>query len=162
MRYYVPESGGAPLLGTAALQAIDRVRVALDQANGLLDALGQPTTKTMYLVSGPCTVDRDVDGHVTRVHGNVLATHERAGSVTSASDVIVADDGSAALALADDMDEISEHLGTTVRGQALPQRRDLVAESALPTRVKAAIDKTRAVAELERAIGIAVRKAERG
>lgn len=131
-RYYVPEQGGAALTGPAALQAIARVRVALDQANGLRDAAGNPTTKTMYLVRGPCTVDRDVDGRVTRVRGNVLATHERGGTVTSDSNVVVGDDGTVALELPDELDEIDEHLGTTVRGVAIPSRGGGAGEGTRP------------------------------
>lgn len=153
MKYFVPESGGAPLTGPAALQAIDRIRVALDQANGLRDNAGNPTTKTMYLCSGPCTVDRDVDGRVTRVHGNVLATHERGGSVTSDSNVILGDDGTAALELPDELDEIDEHLGRTVRGVRLPSRGSLVTEAQLPARVKVKKENARAVASLDEALG---------
>lgn len=154
-RYYVPVTGGgAPLTGPAALQDIARVRVALDQANGLRDAAGNPTTKTMYLVSGPCAVDRDVDGRVTRVHGQVLATQERGGSVTSDEQVIVGDDGTAALELVDEVDEIDDHLGSTVRGVAIPSRASLVTEAQLPARVRAEKERGRAVQALERAMGL--------
>jgi hypothetical protein len=164
MRYFVPTTGGgAPLTGTAALEAIDRIRVALDQANGLRNAAGQPITKTMYLVRGQATVDRDVDGTVTAIHGaEVLATHQRGGSVTSDSNVILGDDGTAALELPDELDEISDHLGKTVRGVAIPSRGALVAEAALPARVKAEKDRRGAVESLEKALGIDARPVGRG
>jgi hypothetical protein len=134
-----------------------QVRVALDQANGLRDVAGNPTTKTMYLVAGPAAVDRDVEGNVTRVHGNVLATRQRGGSVTSDVDVIVGDDGMCALALADELDEISAQLGKTVRGVAIPSRGALVAEAQLPVRVRAEVARRRTVAMLEKSLGIARR-----
>lgn len=159
--YYVPTTGGgAPLTGTAALQAIQRVRVALDQANGLRDAAGNPTTKTMYKVarSGDADprVDRDAEtGHVTRIYNAVvLATSEVSGSVTSDEQVIVGDDGTMALELVDSDDDISDHLGKTVRGQAIPSRGSLVAEGQLPARVRAEKERGRAVEALERAMGI--------
>lgn len=153
MSYHVPSGRNA-----AALLEIERIRVALDQANGLRDVAGNPITKTMYLVratGGAPSVDRDVDGTVTAIHGaQVLAQHQRSGSVTSDSDVVLGDDGTAALALADELDEIGDHLGTTVRGQPIPSRAALVSEAALPARVKAELDRRKAVAALERALGL--------
>jgi hypothetical protein len=155
MRYLVPERNGAPLLGTAALEEIERIRIALDQANGLRNVAGQPITKTMYLVRGRATVDRDVDGTVTAIHGaEVLATHQRGGSVTSDSNVILGDDGTVALELPDELDEIDAHLGKTVRGVAIPTRGSLITEAALPTRVKAELDRRRGVDALEQALGV--------
>jgi hypothetical protein len=88
------------------------------------------------------------------VYGNVLAVSQHTGSVTSDSDVILGDDGTAALALADETDEISDHLGTTVRGVAIPSRGALVAEAGLPTRVKAEVDRRKTVEALEMALGL--------
>jgi pimeloyl-ACP methyl ester carboxylesterase len=141
------------LVDTPARLAL--VRTALDQANGLRDAAGLPTTKTMYLVSGPASVDRDLEGNVTRVYGNVLATAQRGGTVTS--EPILGDDGTAALALADDLDEIADHLGKTVRGVALPSRGALVTEAQLPARVKAEIERGRVIETLEKAMGLRAR-----
>jgi hypothetical protein len=160
MKYYVPEKNGSPLLGTAALDEIAKVRVALDQANGLRDAAGNPTTKTMYVVrstsSGvPPRVDRDAEtGHVTAIYGGVVeSSHVRGGRVTSDSNVILGDDGTAALELPDELDEISDHLGKTVRGNAIPSRVSLVTEAQLPKRVKAKKENERAVEALEAAMG---------
>jgi hypothetical protein len=133
------------------------VRIALDQANGRRNVAGELIPITMFAVLGPSTVDRVVeDGipRVERVHGNVLSTSQHTGSVTSDSDVILGDDGTAALALADELDEIADHLGKTVRGVALPSRGALVAEAQLPARVKAEINKQRTIETLEKAMGL--------
>jgi len=137
------------------LERIAAIRVALDQANGLRDVAGRPITKTMYLVRGKATVDRAADGTVTAIHGaQVLATYQRTGSVTSDSDVILGDDGTAALALVDELDEIADHLGKTVRGTAIPSRGALVSEAALPPRVRSELSRRRTVERLETELGI--------
>lgn len=133
---------------------IAAVRVALDQANGHRDVNGVPVPTTQYLVSGPATVDRDAQGRVTRVYGAVLATQTRTTSCTSDDQVILGDDGTAALELPDELDEIDAHLGKTVRGVAIPTRGSLATEAQLPARVKAEKDRRRAVESLEKAMGL--------
>lgn len=127
---------------------LQKVRVALDQANGLRDAQGNLTPRR-------CRIFRngvDVTGTIydPAFYGFPVLT------TTTVDEAIIGDDGSAALALPE-VPEVDAYLGKTIGGLAIAAAKDLVAEDALPARVKAAILAKEAVANLDQAVGLGKR-----
>ena len=114
---------------------LDLVRIALDQANGLRDNAGRPTPRQCRIFRNGVEVTGTLYDPAT--WGNpVLVTDTVAPPV-------LGDDGTAALELPL-TPEVEQHLGKTIRGQALPRVADLVTdETQLPARVQAAIQARR-------------------
>lgn len=109
---------------------IERYRLALDQANRLCDALGNPTPRPgMVFDEGV----RLPDDHPACA---IMARHQ-----TLLDDAMVlGDDGTAAVALDEAERGIVEHLGKTIGGTALPRARDLATAAQLVGDVAAKVD----------------------
>lgn len=106
------------------------VQVALDQQHGLRDAMGLPTPREQM-------VHKPGIGLVPASAVGAVNCYDQPGQHWP---VIEGDDGTAAIELPE-LASVDDQLGKTIRGVAMPRANQLVAEEALPARVRAEVQR---------------------
>lgn len=112
------------------------LRIELDKANGLRDAQGNPTPRRARIFRNG-----------VEVTGTIFDPNEHGifvGKTTVTPEIMVEDDGSAALELPD-LPEINDHLGKN----GIPGHRNLKSEAELPDKIKARLQAKRDRAKAE-------------